>query len=124
IGLILFSGVSITRSPLTLEHRPLVDTLNQIEVGSLPEGTAIGSAIMSGINRLIGETAPREKGDRILVLITDGRNNAGEIHPYDAAIIAGQNRIKIYTVGVGSYGNVPFPYFTPEGRKEYRYEKA
>ncbi|HET6267154.1 MAG TPA: VWA domain-containing protein [Acidobacteriota bacterium] len=124
IGLILFAGGSVSRSPLTLQHAPLLKTLEHVEMGKLPEGTAIGTAIMSAINRL-GQPDPQGKhGDRILVLITDGRNNAGEIHPYDALTIAAQRKIKIYTIGVGSYGDVPFPYYTEDGTKTYRYEKA
>ena len=123
IGLILFGGRSVTRAPLTLQHTPLLKTLEQVDLGKLPEGTAIGSAIMSGVNRLRSYTTSG-KADRILLLITDGRNNAGEVHPLDALKIAIEQRIRIYTVGVGSYGKVPFPYFTPDGRKEYRYEEA
>lgn len=122
IGLILFSGQSVTRSPLTLRHEPLLQTLEHVEMGKLPEGTAIGLAILSGINRLTTQNA--QGGDRILVLITDGRNNAGEVHPYDALTIAVQNKIRIYTIGVGSYGDVPYPVITPDGKKTYRYEKA
>lgn len=123
IGLILFAGRSVTRSPLTLQHTPLLKTLAQVDLGKLPDGTAIGSAILSGINRLSSETQG-ETGDRILVLITDGRNNAGEVHPFDTLPIARQKKIRIYTIGVGSYGDVPFPSFTPDGKKTYRYEKA
>lgn len=127
IGLILFGGRSVTRSPLTIQHEPLLHALETVEMGTLPEGTAIGSAIMSGLNRLAGETREQKrdtKGERILLLITDGRNNAGEIHPRDALSIAVRQKIKIYTIGVGSSGTVPFPVFTPEGKKTYRYEKA
>lgn len=123
IGLILFAGRSVTRSPLTLQHDPLLKTLDRVDMGILPDGTAIGSAILSGINRLSSQ-AETGGGDRILVLITDGRNNAGEVHPYDTLPIAQQQKIRIYTVGVGGYGDVPFPVETPDGKKTYRYEKA
>lgn len=122
IGLILFSGRTLTRSPLTLQHAPLIATLQSVSLGTLPEGTAIGSAILSGINRL--STKQKSSGDRILLLITDGRNNAGEVHPLDALSIALQEKIKIFTIGVGSYGNVPFPVIAENGKKTYRYEKA
>jgi Ca-activated chloride channel family protein len=127
VGLILFSGKSISRSPLTLQHAPLLRTLDHVELGNLPEGTAIGSAIVTSINRLSAiseDPGKTPKGSRILVLITDGRNNAGEIHPLDALTLAVQQKIKIYTIGVGGFGSVPFPYLTPEGKKTYRYEKA
>jgi Ca-activated chloride channel family protein len=123
IGLILFAGRSVTRSPLTLQHDPLLKTLDRVDMGTLPDGTAIGSAILSGINRLSSQSEGAT-GDRILVLITDGRNNAGEVHPYDTLPIAQQKTIRIYTVGVGGYGDVPFPVETPDGKKSYRYEKA
>jgi len=122
IGLLLFSGRTLTRSPLTLQHSPLIAALQSVSLGTLPEGTAIGSAILSGINRL--STKQKSSGDRILLLITDGRNNAGEVHPLDALSIAVQEKIKIFTIGVGSYGNVPFPVIAENGKKTYRYEKA
>lgn len=124
IGLVLFAGRSVTRAPLTLQHGPLVRTLGDVNLGRLPEGTAIGLAIMSGVSRLARSHEPSAKGDRILLLITDGRNNAGEVHPLDALKIALQQKIRIYTIGVGSYGKVPFPYKTPEGKTEYRYEEV
>ena len=122
IGLIVFGGRSVTRSPLTLQHDSLIQTLQSTEMGDLPEGTAIGMAIMSGINRLL--TAEESKtGDRIMLLITDGRNN-GEIHPLDAVSFAVKNKIKIYTIGVGGFGPSPYPVVDSEGKKTYRYEKA
>jgi Ca-activated chloride channel family protein len=124
IGLALFAGTSITRSPLTLQHEGLIQSLEQIKLGSLPDGTAIGQGMMSGINRLKSSSATSVKGARILLLITDGRNNAGQIHPLDALPIAQKLKLRIYTVGVGSFGKVPFPFFTPEGKKTYRYEEA
>jgi Ca-activated chloride channel family protein len=126
IGLILFAGKAVTRSPITLDHQPLLKTLEFVSLGMLPEGTAIGTALISGVNRLQRNVAESgdQKGDRILVLITDGRNNAGEIHPLDALRIVVAQKIKTYTIGVGSYGRVPFPIVTPEGKKSYRYEQA
>ncbi len=120
IGLTVFAGKSITRCPLTLEHEPLIRTVETLRMGDLPEGTAIGSAIMSGINRLTQQSS--SKGDRILLLITDGRSNAGEIHPRDALSLAVSQKIKIYSIGVGSNGKVPFPVAMPNGKKSYRYE--
>jgi Ca-activated chloride channel family protein len=127
IGIILFAGRAITRSPLSLDHEALLRTLRSISLGMLPEGTAIGTAIISAVNRLqrtSGETEGAKKGDRILVLITDGRNNAGEIHPLDALEIAIRQKLKIYTIGVGTYGSVPFPVIDEKGKKTYRYEQA
>jgi Ca-activated chloride channel family protein len=125
IGLIVFAGMSVTRSPLTLRHKPLIGSVESIRMGNLPEGTAIGSAIMNGLNRLSIKTEQKQmRGDRILLLITDGRNNAGEIHPLDALSIAVERGIRIYTIGVGSTGPVPFPVLGPDGKKSFVYEKA
>jgi Ca-activated chloride channel family protein len=122
IGLVIFGGKSLTRMPLTLQHNQLVNAIDKIDFGIVPEGTAIGSAIMSSLNRLIPEES--QKGDRILLLITDGRNNSGEVHPFDALDIAVKQNVKIYTVGVGSLGKAPYPYFTDDGKKAYKYEDA
>jgi Ca-activated chloride channel family protein len=126
IGLVLFAGKSVTRSPLTLEHNSLLRTLKSVRMGDLPEGTAIGTAILSGLNRLSDESSgtPGKKNSKILVLITDGRNNAGEIHPLDALNIAVEKKVRIYTIGVGSSGPVPFPILVSPGKKGYRYEKV
>ena len=121
IGLVIFGGRSITRSPLTLQHDTLLRTLKDIKLGDLPDGTAIGMAIMSGINRLLIDE--ENQGDRILILITDGRNN-GEIHPLTAVDEAVKHRIKIYTIGVGGFGAAPYPVLLQDGSKTYRYEKA
>jgi Ca-activated chloride channel family protein len=124
IGLVVFGGRSVTRSPLTLQHDTLDRTIRSIDMGKLPEGTAIGMAIMSGINRLsIAGEENLKKGARILILITDGRNN-GEIHPLTAVDMAVRKKIKIYTIGVGGFGPAPYPVLDPDGKKTYRYEKA
>jgi Ca-activated chloride channel family protein len=124
IGLVVFSGRSVTRSPLTLQHDMLERTIQSTTMGDLPEGTAIGMAIMSGINRLsAAQENTGKKGDRIMILITDGRNN-GEIHPLDAITLAIRNKIKVYTIGVGGFGPAPYPSISPEGKKTYHYEKA
>jgi Ca-activated chloride channel homolog len=123
IGLVVFGGRSVSRSPLTLQHETLNRTLASVKMGELPEGTAIGMAIMSGINRLMVRQDTNKKGSRIMILITDGRNN-GEIHPLDAVRFAGEHKVKIYTIGVGGFGPAPYPVLTPEGKTTYRYEKA
>jgi Ca-activated chloride channel homolog len=123
IGLVVFAGRSVTRSPLTLQHESLLQTLKTVGMGELPEGTAIGMAIMSGINRLLVQNSGEKTGDRIMILITDGRNN-GEIHPLTAVADAKRHAIKIYTIGVGGFGPAPYPVFAPDGKKTYRYEKA
>lgn len=124
IGLVVFGGKSLTRVPLTLQHSQLLEAIKKIQFGVVPEGTAIGSAIMSSVNRLSGSGRTASAGDRILLLITDGRNNTGEVHPVDALEIAASQKIKIYTIGVGSLGKAPFPYYGEDGKKTYRYEIA
>ncbi len=124
IGLVVFGGKSLTKVPLTLQHAQLIDAIDRIHFGTVPEGTAIGSAIMSSVNRLSGHKRAERSGDRILLLITDGRNNTGEVHPTDALEIAAGQKIKIYTIGVGSLGKAPFPYYGADGKKTYRYEIA
>src|SRR5262245_26316507 len=74
IGLIVFGGKTLTRVPLTLQHSQLLEAIKKIDFGVVPEGTAIGSAIMSSVNRLTGAARTENGGDRILLLITDGRN--------------------------------------------------
>ncbi len=124
IGLIIFGGKTLTRVPLTLQHSQLLEAIKKIDFGMVPEGTAIGSAIMGSVNRLTGTGNGESNGDRILLLITDGRNNTGEVHPVDALEIAAGQKIKIYSVGVGSLGKAPFPYYGEDGKKTYRYEIA
>ena len=105
IGLIAFAAEPYLVSPLTLNHDWLQRRLEQLQIGQIEDGTAIGSAIGAATNRL--REIPADT--RIIILVTDGANNRGEIEPLAAAEAASAFGIKIYTIGVGREGMVPFP---------------
>jgi|TARA_B110000037_G_scaffold220312_1_gene287817 Ca-activated chloride channel family protein len=113
LGLIAFAGEAYLVSPLTLKHDWLLQRLDELEIGSIPDGTAIGSAIGSSVNRLV----ERASETKLVVLLTDGANNRGELAPLPAAEAASAFGIKIYTIGVGQPGWVPYPSrFDRDGR--------
>jgi Ca-activated chloride channel family protein len=105
IGLVVFSGSAMTRAPLTTDHAMLDLLVDSVELNSLPDGTAIGVALAAAAARLHGSPAKT----RIMVLVTDGGNNAGEIDPLSAAAMCKGLGLKVYTVGVGTAGRVPVP---------------
>ncbi|RKH02340.1 VWA domain-containing protein [Corallococcus sp. CA053C] len=105
LGLVVFSGAAYTQSPLTLDYGVLKEVLKQLRTRVLEDGTAIGDAIATSLNRL----RDSEAKSRVVVLITDGDNNAGKISPLDAANMAASLHIPIYTILVGKGGKVPFP---------------
>ncbi len=105
IGLVVFSRKAITQSPLTIDYSLLYNFIDAVEIGMIQDGTAIGNAISEGSKRLI---AGKEKS-KVMILLTDGVNNSGEVEPLTAAFAARALNIKIYTIGVGSMGNAPFP---------------
>ena len=105
IGLVIFAGESFTQCPVTTNHESLINLFNQIEFGMINDGTAIGDAIGTAINRL-KDTVIK---NRIIILITDGENTSGNISPSFAADIAKNNSIKIYTIGVGTKGMAKSP---------------
>ena len=111
IGLVVFAGKSFTQCPLTIDYSVLRNLLGEIESGMIVDGTAIGLAIANGVNRLKDSKAK----SKIIILLTDGINNAGEIDPITAANIAQTFGIRVYTVGVGSEGKAPYPFQTPFG---------
>ncbi|MFZ6034480.1 MAG: vWA domain-containing protein [Melioribacter sp.] len=111
IGLVIFAGESFTQCPLTIDYNVLRNLLAEIKSGMIQDGTAIGNAIANGVNRLKDSNAK----SKVMVLLTDGVNNAGEIDPVTAAQIAQKFGIRIYTVGVGSLGQAPYPFQTPFG---------
>ena len=113
IGLVIFSGVSFTQCPLTIDYSVLRNLLSQIKSGMIEDGTAIGNAIANGVNRL----KDSQSKSKVMILLTDGVNNAGEIDPITAAQIAQKFGIRIYTVGVGTKGDAPYPFDTPFGRR-------
>jgi Ca-activated chloride channel family protein len=109
LGLTVFARHALTKTPLTLDHDILLTQLEDVQIGSIPDGTAIGNAIASAVNRIKGSDAK----SKLLILLTDGENTAGEIDPLTAAKLASSFGIKIYTVGVGRGGLVPFPFRDP-----------
>lgn len=113
IGLLAFGGRPYLVSPLTLDHEWLRKRLDTLEIGMVEDGTAIGSAIGSGTNRLRDQKAK----SRILILLTDGMNNAGSIPPLLAAEAAETLNIKVYTIGAGTRGEAPLPVTDNFGRR-------
>jgi Ca-activated chloride channel family protein len=111
IGLVIFSGVSFTQCPLTTDYKVLINLLHQVKNGMIVDGTAIGMAIANGVNRLKDSKAK----SKVMILLTDGVNNRGEIDPITAAKIAATYGVRIYTVGVGARGEAPYPVQTPFG---------
>ncbi|MFP4541165.1 MAG: VWA domain-containing protein, partial [Opitutales bacterium] len=105
IGLVAFAAEPYLVSPLTLKHDWLIQRLEELRIGMVPDGTAIGSAIGSSVNRLLDQEAET----RLVVLMTDGFNNRGQIDPLPAAEAAAAFDIKVYTIGVGRPGLVPYP---------------
>jgi Ca-activated chloride channel homolog len=119
IGVVVFSGGAMVRAPLTTDRQMLDLLIDAVELNSLPDGTAIGVAIANAAARLRQSPAK----SKVMLLVTDGANNAGEIDPLSAAALAKGLGIKIYTVGVGSAGRVPVPLNLPNpvtGQRELR----
>ncbi len=111
IGLVIFSAESFTQCPLTTDYGVLRNLLREVKNGMIADGTAIGLALANGVNRLKESRAK----SKVVILLTDGVNNRGEIDPLTAAKIATTFGIRVYTVGVGAQGMAPFPVQTPFG---------
>jgi Ca-activated chloride channel homolog len=111
IGLVIFSGESFTQCPLTTDHAVVTNLLRETKTGLLEDGTAIGNGLATAVNRLKESDAI----SRVVILLTDGENNRGEIPPLTAAEIAKTFGIRVYTIGVGTIGNAPYPFQTPFG---------
>ncbi|MCA9783108.1 MAG: VWA domain-containing protein [Candidatus Cloacimonetes bacterium] len=110
LGLVVFGGEAITQCPLTLDHPVLDGLLEGLHVGMVEDGTAIGLAIATGLNRLKDSQAH----SRVMILLTDGENNRG-LDPLTARDLAQSLGVKIYTIGVGTEGMAPFPVQSPFG---------
>lgn len=105
LGLVAFSGVAVTESPLTTDRLTLTERVDSLELFELPDGTAIGVALATAANRLKDSDAE----SKVAILVTDGGNNAGQIDPGTATAIAAGLGIRVYTIGVGRDGRVPVP---------------
>ncbi len=108
-GLVTFAGKAVTSCPLTVDYSVLLTVLNAVDLDRIEDGTAIGSALATSLNRL-RESKSKSK---VIILLTDGVNNRGEIQPLDAARIAATLGVRIYTIGVGSHGTARFPVKDP-----------
>lgn len=105
LGLVVFAGEAFTQSPLTTDQSTLQTMLSRIRSGIIEDGTAIGNGLATAINRLRESDAK----SKVIILLTDGVNNRGEIAPLMAADIAADMGIKVYTIGVGTRGKAPYP---------------
>ncbi|MDO5016741.1 MAG: VWA domain-containing protein [Porphyromonas sp.] len=105
IGLVVFAGESYTQCPLTTDHAVLLNMVNAVDMGLVNDGTAIGSGLATAVNRL----KDIEEGSKVIILLTDGTNNAGSIAPVTAAEIAASFGIRVYTVAVGTMGEALYP---------------
>lgn len=111
IGLVVFAGESFTQCPLTIDHAVLVNLFQSVEYGMIEDGTAIGLGLANAVNRM----KDSQTKSKVIILLTDGSNNRGDIDPQTAAEIAKTFGIRVYTVGVGSYGQARVPVQTPIG---------
>ncbi len=111
IGLVVFSGESFTQCPITTDHQVLTELIKKIKSGMIEDGTAIGLGLANAVDRL----KKSEAKSKVIILLTDGENNAGFIDPETAAEMAKTFNIRVYTVGVGSIGTAPYPVQTPFG---------
>lgn len=105
MGIVAFAGRAYTVAPLTMDHQWLEDNLDRVNVGMIEDATAIGDALATAVNRLKTSKAK----SKVVILLTDGINNAGKITPLTAAEAAKAFKIKVYTIGVGTKGLVPYP---------------
>lgn len=111
IGIVVFAGESYTQCPLTTDRATLINLMKEIQTGLIEDGTAIGNGLATAVARMQGSDAK----SRVVILLTDGVNNRGEITPQTAADIAKTYGISVYTIGVGANGTAPYPVITPWG---------
>ena len=105
VGLVVFAGESFTQCPLTTDHSVLKGLFSDIKTGMVQDGTAIGLGLATGVNRLVDSKAI----SKVIILLTDGENNAGEIAPLTASEIASSFGVRVYTIGIGTKGMAPTP---------------
>ena len=111
MGLVIFAGEAFTQCPLTADHAALINLIKDVRTGVLEDGTAIGEGLATAVNRLKDSKAK----SKVIILLTDGVNNSGSVDPLTAAEIAKTFGIRVYTIGVGTYGEAPYPVQTPFG---------
>ncbi|NOY51793.1 MAG: VWA domain-containing protein [Chlorobi bacterium] len=111
VGLVIFSGEAFTQVPLTTDHQMIYSLFREIESGMIEDGTAIGDGLATSVSRLKDSQAI----SKVIILLTDGVNNAGSIDPRSAAELAKMYGIRVYTIGVGTQGYAPYPMQTPFG---------
>jgi Ca-activated chloride channel family protein len=115
IGLVSFAGQAVTQAPLTLDHDAVEGAIERVQIGALAEGTAIGTALATSVNRL----RPSDARSRVVILLTDGVNNAGQIDPLTAAETARALGVRVYTIGVGTTGEAPYLLEDPRFGRRY-----
>jgi Ca-activated chloride channel homolog len=114
-GLVAMASEAAVVVPPTTDHDIFLSRLDSLTVGNLGDGSAIGTGLSTAVYHLVSSSAPK----KCIVLITDGENNAGSIHPETAAELAGKNNIQLYTLGIGTRGTVPLDYVDPKTGKVY-----
>ncbi len=120
IGLVIYAGEAYTQSPLTTDHSVIKNLMGQLENGMVEDGTAIGVGLATAVNRLKESKAK----SKVVVLLTDGTNNSGDIPPLTAAEIARKFGVKVYTIAVGTNGMAPMPMRYPNGQIVYQNQKV
>ena len=111
MGIVVFAGESYTQCPLTTDRATLINMMKEVEVGLIDDGTAIGNGLATAVARIKDSDAK----SRVVILLTDGVNNTGEVPPETAAEIAKNYGVRVYTIGVGAMGTAPYPVMTPWG---------
>ena len=111
MGIAVFAGESYTQCPLTTDRATLINLMKEVQTDLIEDGTAIGNGLATAVARLMDSDAP----SRVVILLTDGVNNSGEVAPQTAAEIARTYGVRVYTIGVGANGTAPYPVMTPWG---------
>ena len=111
MGIVVFAGESYTQAPLTTDRATLINLMKEVQTDLIEDGTAIGNGLATAVARMMDSDAP----SRVVILLTDGVNNSGEVAPQMAAEIARTYGVRVYTIGVGANGMAPYPVMTPWG---------
>lgn len=111
MGIVVFAGESYTQCPLTTDRATLINLMKEVQTDLIADGTAIGNGLATAVARMKDSDAK----SRVVILLTDGVNNSGEIAPETAAEIAKTYGVRVYTIGVGANGTAPYPVMTPWG---------